>query len=291
MTPPAPFSRVSVLGAGTMGHGIAHVCALAGFDTHLYDLTDDQVDAGLAKIRANLDKGVARGKVSEAQRDQAISKLTGTTDLEQAVAGADLVVEAVPERMDLKHQVLGQAAQHMGPDAVYATNTSSLSIDDIAGGTPYPAQVIGTHFFNPVHIMKLLEVVRGPRTSQAVLERVLAFGEAIGKETITVRDAPGFATSRLGLVIGLEAIRMVEQDVASPEDIDKAMTLGYGFPMGPLRLTDLVGLDVRLHIAEYLAKALPDGAHFEPPALLREMVAAGKLGKKSGQGFYDWSKG
>ena len=148
--------------------------------------------------------------------------------------------------------------------------------------------MIGTHFFNPVHIMKLLELIVGPRTDDAVLQTVLAFGERIGKQTIVVKDFPGFATSRLGLVIGLEAIRMVEQGVASAEDIDKAMTLGYGFPMGPLRLTDLVGLDVRLHIAEYLSRELPDAAHFSPPALLKSMVADGKLGKKSGQGFYSW---
>jgi 3-hydroxybutyryl-CoA dehydrogenase len=163
-----------------------------------------------------------------------------------------------------------------------------LSIEAIASAIPSPRRVIGLHFFNPVHIMKLLEIVVAPGTAPEVLEAARAFGQRLGKETITVKDFPGFATSRLGLVIGLEAIRMVEQGVASAEDIDKAMTLGYGFPMGPLRLTDLVGLDVRLHIAEYLSEKLPDAGHFRPPQLLRDMVAQGKLGKKSGQGFYDW---
>ncbi|MBV1859904.1 MAG: 3-hydroxyacyl-CoA dehydrogenase family protein, partial [Nannocystaceae bacterium] len=180
------------------------------------------------------------------------------------------------------------AAAGAAQGAILGTNTSSLSIESIASALPDPSRVIGLHFFNPVHIMKLLEIIVGPKTDPDVYAAAAAFGERIGKQTIKISDSPGFATSRLGLVIGLEAIRMVEQGVGSPEDIDKAMTLGYGFPMGPLRLTDLVGLDVRLHIAEYLSEKLEDGTHFKPPALLREMVAAGTLGKKSGQGFYSW---
>ena len=279
---------VTVVGAGTMGHGIAQVCAAAGCETRVFDTSDDFVQKGLDRIRANLDKGVARGKVTEVDREGTLSRLTGTTDLTTASTGADLVVEAVPEKLDLKRRIFAEVAEHVSAEAVLGTNTSSLSIDAIAEAVPNPGRVIGMHFFNPVHIMKLLEVVVGPRTDDAVVQRVLTFGQRIGKECIQVKDVPGFATSRLGLVIGLEAIRMVEQGVASAEDIDKAMTLGYGFPMGPLRLTDLVGLDVRLSIAEYLAKALPDAAHFSPPALLRRMVEEGKLGKKSGQGFYEW---
>jgi 3-hydroxybutyryl-CoA dehydrogenase len=285
---PETLDVVAVIGSGTMGHGIAHVAAAAGFATRLYDLTSELVDGAMAKIRANLDKGVARGKVTEAQREVTLQALSGTTDFEEAVGGAGIVIEAVPEKLELKHEVLGRAASIATDAAILGTNTSSLSIAAIAEPIASPHRVIGLHFFNPVHIMKLLEIVVAPGTSTEVLEAARAFGRRLGKETITVKDAPGFATSRLGLVIGLEAIRMVEQGVASAEDIDKAMTLGYGFPMGPLRLTDLVGLDVRLHIAEYLSETLADAAHYRPPQLLRDMVAAGKLGKKSGQGFYTW---
>lgn len=282
------LERVAVLGAGTMGHGIAHVCAAAGYRTALFDVSAGAVEAGLSKITANLDKGIARGKVTEEQKAQTLSNLHGEPDFDAAVSGVNLVIEAVPEKLPLKHDVLTRAAKGAADGAILGTNTSSLSIESIASALPDPSRVIGLHFFNPVHIMKLLEIIVGPQTDPAVYAAAAAFGERIGKQTIKISDFPGFATSRLGLVIGLEAIRMVEQGVGSPEDIDKAMTLGYGFPMGPLRLTDLVGLDVRLHIAEYLSEKLEDGAHFTPPALLREMVAAGKLGKKSGQGFYSW---
>lgn len=279
---------VAVLGAGTMGHGIAQVCAMAGCTTRLQDLGQSQIDAGLVQISANLDKGVARAKLSEAQRSETLARLSGVLALEDAVAGADLVIEAAPEKLALKRDIFTRVAAIVSPQAVLGSNTSSLSISAIAAPIPNPERVIGLHFFNPVHIMKLLEIVVGEATSPAVTELMRAFAGRIGKQAIVVKDAPGFATSRLGLVIGLEAIRMVEQGVASAEDIDKAMTLGYGFPMGPLKLTDLVGLDVRLSIAEYLADKLEQGEHFRPPELLREMVAAGKLGKKSGQGFYSW---
>ena len=282
------FQTVAVLGAGTMGHGIAQVCAAAGSTTRLYDIQTEFVDRGLQRIEANLDKGVSKGKVSAEARDATRGRLSGTTDLATAVAGADLVIEAVPEKLELKQSLLKQVAEFGGADCIIGTNTSSLSVADIASVVPSPERVIGMHFFNPVHIMKLLELIVAEATSETTVSRVKTYGAQIRKECITVRDTPGFATSRLGLVIGLEAIRMVEAGVASAEDIDKAMTLGYGFPMGPLRLTDLVGLDVRLHIAEYLSKHLEPGAHFEPPQLLRDMVAAGKLGKKSGAGFYDW---
>lgn len=288
MTDAHALQIVAVLGAGTMGHGIAQVAAAAGCETRLFDVDDARVEAGLAKIRSNLQTGVDKGKLDAARRDATLAQLRGTSDLAAAAAGADLVIEAVPETLALKHDVLGRAAASAKPDAILGSNTSSLSIAKIAAALPRPERVIGTHFFNPVHIMKLLEIVVADTTAPEVVARVRAWGTALGKECITIKDSPGFATSRLGLVIGLEAIRMVEQGVGSAEDIDKAMTLGYGFPMGPLRLTDLVGLDVRLAIAEYLSTALPDGKHFEPPALLRRLVAEGKLGKKSGQGFYPW---
>jgi 3-hydroxybutyryl-CoA dehydrogenase len=280
--------RVAVIGAGTMGHGIAHVAAAAGYETWLFDVDEARTAAGHRKIVENLDKGVEKGKVTPEARDATLAHLHTTSSLAVAAEAADLVIEAVPENLALKHQVLGEAAKAAKADAILGSNTSSLSIAKIAAAMPHPTHVIGMHFFNPVHIMKLLEIVVADETSEAVVGRVRDFGAAIGKECITIRDVPGFATSRLGLVIGLEAIRMVEQGVGSAEDIDKAMTLGYGFPMGPLRLTDLVGLDVRLAIAEYLSTALPDAAHFTPPALLRRMVAEGKLGKKSGEGFYRW---
>lgn len=283
------ITSIAVLGAGTMGHGIAQVAAAAGYATRLFDVDQGKVDAGLAKIRGNLQVGIDKGKLSAEARDATVARLEGHTSIERAAAGVDLVIEAVPELIALKHEVLGKAAAHAAAGAIFGTNTSSLSIARIAEALPHPERVIGTHFFNPVHIMKLLEIVVGERTAPAVVAEIRDFGTKLGKECIVIKDSPGFATSRLGLVIGLEAIRMVEQGVGSPEDIDKAMTLGYGFPMGPLKLTDLVGLDVRLSIAEYLSTALPEGAHFRPPQLLRDMVAAGKLGKKSGQGFYSWS--
>ena len=280
------LQTIGIVGGGTMGHGIAHVAALAGNDVRLYDIDEARVSAALKKVQSNLDKGVEKGKVSAAERDAALARLTGATRLE-ALAPCDIVVEAVPEKLELKRQLFHALDEILRPEAVLATNTSSLSVATIAAGGRNPARVIGTHFFNPVHIMALLEVIVHDGTAPVVLDAVLRWGARIGKECITVRDFPGFATSRLGVCLGMEAIRMVEQGVASAEDIDKAMVLGYRHPVGPLRLTDMVGLDVRMHIGEYLAKELGNAA-FEPPALMRRMVAEGKLGQKSGEGFYRW---
>ena len=284
---PLSFSHAVVVGAGTMGHGIAQVCAMAGLQTTLVDLDEAVLQRGMAAITANLDKGVARGKVSEAERSAALSRLQSATDGDAALKEADLFIEAVPENMALKKRIFADADAKLPEGAVLGSNTSSLSITEIASATGRPASVIGVHFFNPVHIMKLVEVVRTEVSSDAAIETSMQLARRLGKDPILVKDSPGFASSRLGLVIGLEAMRMVESGVASAEDIDKAMTLGYGFPMGPLKLTDLVGLDVRLSIAEYLAGEV--GEHFQPPAILRQKVAAGELGKKSGKGFYDWS--
>jgi 3-hydroxybutyryl-CoA dehydrogenase len=281
------FSRVAVLGAGAMGHGIAQVTAGAGLPTLLFDASPEQLRAARDRIAANLEKGVQRGKVTSEERDATLGSLSLAASLQNAVEGADLVIEAVPERMELKAEIFRAADAAAPANAVLATNTSSLSVSEIAAATARPQAVIGLHFFNPVHIMKLLEVVRGRETSDATLERALAFSAAIGKEPIVVTDTPGFASSRLGIVLGLEAIRMLEQRVAAPEDIDRAMELGYNHPMGPLRLTDLVGLDVRLGIAEYLHATL-GGEQYAPPELLRRMVAEGRLGRKSGRGFYEW---
>jgi 3-hydroxybutyryl-CoA dehydrogenase len=281
------LKTVAVLGAGTMGRGIAHVTALSGRPVRLFDVSEEQVDAALASIHRNLDKGVDRGKVTPEERDAALPLLSGVSQLDVAVDEADLVIEAVPENMDLKRSLLAQVDAAAPDHAVFGTNTSSLSIARIAEGSKDPSRVIGLHFFNPVHIMKLLEIVVFDGTRDDVLQGCLAYGAAIGKECITVRDFPGFATSRLGVCLGMEAIRMVEQGVASPEDIDKAMVLGYRHPIGPLKLSDLVGIDVRMHIGEYLAKELGNPA-FEPPELMKQMVAEGRLGKKSGRGFYEW---
>lgn len=282
------IKTAAVLGAGTMGHGIAQVLAMAGIKTRLFDVAPAAVDAGLAKIQANLDKGVARGKVEEKARALALEALSGASELSVAVQGAEVVIEAAPERMDLKQSIFSDLSELCAPDALLATNTSSLSITEIGQVCSKPERVVGMHFFNPVHIMKLVEVVRTDASSDEAVTCAMELARRMGKEPIDVADTPGFASSRLGIAIGMEAIRMVESGVASAEDIDKAMTLGYGFPMGPLRLTDLVGLDVRLSIAEYLASTLGD--RFTPPALLRDMVAAGKLGQKSGEGFYTWEK-
>ena len=278
---------VAVLGAGTMGHGIAHVSALAGCSVTLYDVSAEAADRGLANIRRNMDKGVDRGKLDAAARDAALPRVRAVADLKEAVLGADLVVEAVPEKLALKQELFSTLEPWVGEDTILGTNTSSLSVGTIASVTRRPERVIGLHFFNPVHIMKLLEIIVAEKTSDEVLARSRAYGEAIGKQCITVKDFPGFATSRLGVCLGMEAIRMVEQGVASPADIDAAMVLGYRHPVGPLKLTDMVGLDVRMHIGEYLAKELGNPA-FEPPNMMREMVAEGRLGKKAGRGFYDW---
>ena len=279
--------RIAVIGAGTMGHGIAHVAALAGHEVRLYDVTEEAAAAGRAKVVANLGKGVELGKLAADARDGAVARLTATGDLAAACADVDLAIEAVPEVLDLKQKLFRELDARCPAHALLASNTSSLSLAQIATAVGDGARVVGMHFFNPVHLMKLVEVVRHAGSDPAAVDAAVALATRWGKTPITVKDSPGFASSRLGLVIGLEAMRMVEQGVASAADIDTAMKLGYGHPMGPLELTDLVGLDVRLGIAEYLATAI--GPAFTPPAVLREKVAAGKLGKKSGEGFYRWS--
>jgi 3-hydroxybutyryl-CoA dehydrogenase len=281
------IKSVTVVGAGTMGHGIAQVAAAAGAEVHLHDVSDEAIGKGLEAIRANLDKGVEKGKVTAEQREATLSRLSAAPDLAIAAAESDLIVEAVPESIDLKREIFDSADRAAPPHTLLASNTSSLPIAAIAAATKRPERVVGMHFFNPVHLMALLEVVRAERTADETVQAAVEFGRRLGKEPIVVTDSPGFASSRLGLVLGLEAMRMVEQGVASPEDIDKAMTLGYRHPMGPLRLTDLVGLDVRLAIAEHLQRELKSDA-FRPPEILKRMVADGRLGRKSGRGFYDW---
>lgn len=285
----AEIQRVAVLGAGTMGAGIAQVAAHAGCQVLLRDLEAEFVERALASIEANLDKAVVLGKLEAVERDALRGRIRGTTDLAEAVVAADLVIEAAPERLELKQVIFREVSARAPRHALLASNTSSLSITTLARAAEGPERCLGLHFFNPVHLMKLLEVVRGDETSEETLAAARAFGIRLGKTIIEVRDSPGFATSRLGVLLGLEAIRMLEAGVASAADIDTAMQLGYGHPMGPLRQSDLVGLDVRLGIAEYLHSSL-GGEAFRPPDLLRRMVAEGKLGKKSGRGFYDWSE-
>ena len=282
------IARVAVVGAGTMGHGIAHVAAIAGCEVALYDAFEGAAAAGVAKVRANLDKGVALGKVEAGARDAAIGRIAVAASIEAAGGDVDLVIEAVPERIELKHEVFAAVDRAAPPRALYATNTSSLPIAGIAHSVGDPTRVVGMHFFNPVHVMKLVEVVKHPATDPSAVACACALAVRMGKTPIVVTDSPGFASSRLGLVIGLEAMRMVEQGVASPADIDTAMKLGYGHPMGPLELTDLVGLDVRLGIADYLSTAI--GPAFAPPRILRDKVGQGHMGKKSGEGFYRWDK-
>jgi 3-hydroxybutyryl-CoA dehydrogenase len=282
------IERIAIIGAGTMGHGLAQVAAQAGYSVMLEDMNDELVARGLARIKDNLRKGVERGKLTEDACGEALSRIQLSTKLAET-ADADLIIEAVIEKLDAKRQLFVRLDQLCKPEARLATNTSSLSIASIASATARADRVIGMHFFNPVHLMKLIEVVVAPETSAATLDATLAVAARMGKEAIVVKDAPGFATSRLGVALGLEAMRMLEQQVASAEDIDKAMALGYNHPMGPLRLTDLVGLDIRLNIAEYLFEKLGSEV-FRPPDILRRKVAAGKLGKKTGEGFYIWEE-
>ena len=281
--------RIAVIGAGTMGHGIAYVAAAAGYEVRLADADSATLTTGMRRIREAFDKAIERGKATPESREAALSRLTSAPGTAEAAQDADLVIEAVPERLELKQSIFRELEGTVSASAILASNTSSLSITRIAERLAHPERVLGLHFFNPVPVMKLLEIVRGEHTKNSIVETTQSFATSLGKTPIVVRDTPGFATSRLGVVLGLEAIRMLEQGVASAEDIDRAMELGYNHPMGPLRLTDVVGLDVRLAIAEHLHATLGDET-YEPPSLLRRLVAEGKLGKKSGQGFYSWEK-
>ena len=278
--------QITVLGTGTMGRGIAYLSAVAGYETVMFDVDQSALDGAKAAVDSTLRNGVEKGKVSEAEAAQAIERVHLVPDLEPAVSTADLVIEAVPESFELKTELFAQADLFCSAETILASNTSSISITRLASNVERRDRFVGLHFFNPPHVMKLIEIVRGERTSEETVAQMRAVAEKMGKTAIVVRDSPGFATSRLGVAIGLEAIRMLEEGVGSAEDIDRAMELGYNHPMGPLRLTDLVGLDVRLGIAEYLASTL--GPRFSPPQLLLDMVAAGKLGKKTGEGFYAW---
>lgn len=280
------IKSVVVAGAGTMGAGIAQAFAQAQFETVLVDLSEQQLNGALNKITSSLKKLAQKGKIAEGEIETIVGRIRVSTELKEQ-PDADLFIEAIPEQLSLKTEMFQIADAIFKPHTVFASNTSGLSITRLASATSRPQKVIGLHFFNPVPLMKLLEIVVGESTSKESLHVAMWISKQLAKEAIVVRDSPGFATSRLGIAMAFEAIRMLEDKVASAEDIDKAMTLGYGHPMGPLRLTDLVGLDVRLAIGENLRHSLGQ-TQFEPPALLREMVKEGKLGQKTGRGFYLW---
>jgi 3-hydroxybutyryl-CoA dehydrogenase len=282
------IETIAVIGAGTMGRGIAYASALGGYRTILEDVSEQMLEKGLAYIRGAFDEGVARGKVTPEARDQALSKISTATRVEDACRTADLVIEAIPEEMESKLEIFTILDKFAKPGAIFASNTSSLSISEMAEITFRQENCIGMHFFNPVPKMKLLEIVRTPQTSEATLEACREAGIRMGKEVVVVRESPGFVTTRINALIGNEAFYMLEAGVASAEDIDKALKLGLNHPMGPFELVDLVGLDVRLSILEYLHQTL--GEKYKPCPLLVQFVKEGRLGRKSGRGVYEYGK-
>ena len=282
--------RVAVIGAGTMGSGIAQVCAQTGWETRLFDAFPESLERGMRTIDDFWERGISKSKTTPQQKEEWTAKLIPTSEMSEAVEDSDIVIEAVPEKMGLKRSIFEDLEDLASPNAILATNTSGLPISEIAAHTSCPERVIGMHFFNPVPLMKLLEIVRHDAVDESTVSTAKEVGEAMGKTTILVRDVPGFATSRLGVVLGNEAIRMLAEGVASASDIDTAMRLGYRHPMGPLELSDLVGLDVRRDILNSLAEAFDDDS-YRPHPLLDEMVESGNLGKKTGVGVYDWTSG
>jgi 3-hydroxybutyryl-CoA dehydrogenase len=277
---------VTVLGAGTMGHGIAHAAAAAGYQTRLFDVSETQLERARSVIDGIFAKSVELGKATRSDADAALSRLTMTSDLDGALAGIDLVIEAAPERMELKLKLFEEIERVAPATAVVATNTSALSITEMAGSLTNPARVAGMHFFNPVHKMKLIEIVRALESSAETLSTIETVAKAMGKETVLVSESPGFITTRVNASIGNEAFFMLMEGVASARDIDKALKLGLNHPMGPFELVDLVGLDTRLSILEYLHKSM--GEKYRPCPLLVQYVKAGRLGKKVGKGVYDY---
>ena len=282
------ISRIVVLGAGTMGRGIAHVSALAGYETRLYDTDGEALKKAESSIHRNLAKGVELKKVDAGAAEKARANLRLHQNLSEAVEDADLVIEAVPEDVALKVQIFHAVALHAPQEAIFASNTSALSITEMAAGSGRPERFAGMHFFNPVHVMKLIELVRGLQTSQETLDTLRQVGERMGKEMVLVNEAPGFVTSRINALIGNEAFRMLQEGVASAEDIDKALKLGLNHPMGPFEMVDLVGLDVRLSILEFLHRSL--GEAFRPNQILIQHVRAGRLGRKVGRGVYTYDE-
>jgi 3-hydroxybutyryl-CoA dehydrogenase len=282
------ISTIAVLGAGTMGRGIAHVAAQAGFETCLYDTSAEALKKAEASIHKNLAKGVELKKVDAGVAERARQALHLNDNLAQALEKADLVIESVPESMPLKVEAFHAAALHAPKHALFASNTSALSITEMAAASGRPERFAGMHFFNPVHVMKLIELIRGLETSRETIDALRAVGERMDKEIVVVNEAPGFVTSRINALIGNEAFRMLQEGVASAEDIDKALKLGLNHPMGPFEMVDLVGLDVRLSILEFLHRTL--GETFRPNQILVQHVRAGRLGRKVGRGVYDYDE-
>jgi 3-hydroxybutyryl-CoA dehydrogenase len=280
--------NVAVLGAGTMGHGIAHAAIVAGFTARLFDVEPAALARASAAVAEILDKGIALGKTSSADAAATAARLSTSADLASTLDGADLIIEAAPERLDLKLELFAAIDRLAPPAAIVATNTSALSITEMAATLKQPARAAGMHFFNPVHKMKLIEIVRGLETSEATLDAIRAVATAMGKEAVLVRESPGFITTRVNASIGNEAFYMLMEGVASAEDIDKALKLGLNHPMGPFELVDLVGLDTRLSILEYLHRTL--GEKYRPCPLLVQYVSAGRLGRKVGRGVYEYPR-
>ncbi len=285
----AEIKSIAVIGAGTMGRGIAHVAALGGYHTVLEDLLPASLRKAESEIRTNLDKAVELGKVSAGDAEAALGRLEYAGSVEQAAREADLVIEAVPEEMESKIEIFTLLDKICRPGTILASNTSSLSVTEIASVTYRAKKCVGMHFFNPVHKMKLLEVVRALETDDETIAAAAEVGRRMGKEVVVIKESPGFITSRVNAMIGNEAFYMLQEGVASAADIDKALKLGLNHPMGPFELVDLVGLDTRLHILEYLHKTL--GEKYRPAPLLVQYVKAGRLGRKSGRGVYEYSAG
>jgi len=278
--------KVAVIGSGLMGRGIAHVAALGGYQTTMVDVSTEILEKAMGNIRREMEKGVSIGKLAADAKDAALGRLVVGTNLEEAAQDADLMIEAIPEDMKLKAETFTRLDQAAPASAILASNTSSLSITEMAAVTKRPKQFLGMHFFNPVHKMKLLEIVVGLETSEGTVRIAEEVGRRMGKETIVIKESPGFITSRINAIIGNEAFLMLQEGVASATDIDKAVKLGLNHPMGPFEMVDLVGLDTRLHILEYLQKTLGD--KFRPAPLMVQYVRAGRLGRKVGRGVHDY---
>ncbi|HET9803606.1 MAG TPA: 3-hydroxyacyl-CoA dehydrogenase NAD-binding domain-containing protein [Candidatus Acidoferrum sp.] len=278
---------IGVIGAGTMGRGIAYAAALGGYRTILEDVMPEMQAKGLAWIRQSLEEGVQRGKVEASARDAALERIETSSSVEDVCREADLLIEAVPEEMELKLELFTLFDKFAKPKAVLASNTSSLSVGEMAEMTYRPELCVGMHFFNPVPKMRLIEIVKAPKTSDETISACREVGQRMGKEVVVVRESPGFITTRVNALIGNEAFAMLEAGIASAEDIDKALKLGLNHPMGPFELVDLVGLDVRLSILEYLHSTL--GEKYRPNPLIKKLVAVGRLGRKTGRGVYDYS--
>lgn len=278
--------HITVVGAGVMGRGIAYVSALAGFHTALVDISEEQLVDALQSIENTANKGVKIGKITETEKEALQKNLQITTVLAKAVKETDFLIEAVPEKRSLKQSVMEEAEKHAEKHVIFTSNTSTISPTELASYTKRPEKFAVMHFFNPVHVMKLVEIVRGLETSDETVQIIKEVSEKMGKETVEVNEFPGFVTSRISALVGNEAFHMLQEGVASAEDIDKAIKLGLNFPMGPLELADLVGLDARLNNLKYLHEKL--GEKFRPAPLLEQYVKAGRLGRKTGKGVYDY---